>query len=168
MVQLTTVYSFILTEDITAPAARIWQALCDPTEVVRWDSGVAGPLDAPGDYPKAGQHVRWRYRHPLFHILHDWPQEVVAEQKLHSLLAVGPFRFDETYILQPSGAGCRLVVDIEVRAAIPMFGAIVERAYIGPVTRRTVAGSIRALKRHCEQRFEQLKTLERGHEPRAD
>ena len=36
-------------------------------------------LDAPADYPRAGQHVRWRYRHGMFRVLHDRPLEVRRE-----------------------------------------------------------------------------------------
>ena len=72
--------------------------------MVQWDTGVAAALDAPANYPQPGQHVRWRYRNGPFRILHDRPQDVVAERRLRSLLSVGPFRFDETYTLEPATA----------------------------------------------------------------
>jgi uncharacterized protein YndB with AHSA1/START domain len=143
-------YAFIVTQDIAAAPARVWRALCDPAEVVQWDTGVAAALDAPLDYPQPGQHVRWRYTNGPFRILHDRPQEVLPERRLRSLLRVGPFRFDETYTLAPQAAGCRLTATLEVRAPVPVLSWFVERAYLGPRTRAAVAASLAAIKRRCE------------------
>jgi hypothetical protein len=143
-------HSFTLSIDIAAPPARVWRALCDPAEVVQWDSGVVEALDAPDDYPQPGQHVRWRYRGGPFGILHDRPQEVVQEQKLTSDLGVGPFRFHETYRLEPVGAGCRLTVAMNLWALLPLVGSLVERLYLGASTRRTVQESLESIMRHCE------------------
>ena len=143
-------FAFAVTESIDASAARVWRALCDPAEVVQWDSGVTAALDAPADYPRPGQHVRWRYANGPFRTLHDRPQEVVAERTLRSLLAVGPFRFDETYTLEEQGRGCRLTAAMQVRASFGVLGWVFERLYLGPRTRTAVAASLRAIKRHCE------------------
>jgi polyketide cyclase/dehydrase/lipid transport protein len=143
-------YAFTVTEEIDAPTGRVWRALCDPVEVVQWDTGVAAALDAPADYPQPGQHVRWRYTNGPFRILHDRPQEVVRERTLRSLLRVGPFRFDETYTLEARGQGCHLSATMEVRASFGVIGWLVERAYLGVRTRATVAASLAAIKRHCE------------------
>jgi len=143
-------YSFTLTTDIAAPPARVWRALCDPAEVVQWDSGVEGALDAPGDYPKAGQHVRWRYANGPFRTLHDRPQEVVAERTLRSLITIGPLRFDETYTLEARPGATRLSTAMRVFAPLPLGGPLTERLYAGPASRRTVVVSMAALKRYCE------------------
>ena len=143
-----------MTEQVAATPARVWRALVEPAEVVRWDGGVTQALDAPPDYPRPGQHVRWRYTHGLglFHILHDRPREVVPERILRSSLAVGPFRFEETYTLTPRPGGCNLIADLAVHAALPLFGGLVDRFCIGPRTQAAVATSLRGLKRHCEAR----------------
>jgi uncharacterized protein YndB with AHSA1/START domain len=141
---------FTLEVSIAAPPSRVWRALCDPAEVVRWDTGVVEALDAPGDYPQPGQHVRWRYRGALVRILHDHPQEMVPERRLRSRLRVGPLRFDETYVLEPADAGTRLTVTMEVAVPLPVAGPLVERLYALPATRRAVHASMEALKRHCE------------------
>ncbi len=143
-------YAFTAHVDIAAPPARVWRALCDPVEVVRWDTGVVEALDAPSDYPQPGQHVRWRYSNGLFRVLHDRPQEVAAERTLRSLITIGPFRFDETYALAPSGGGTTLSAEMKVRAPVPVLGSLLERLYLGPQSRRTVEASLRAIKRHCE------------------
>lgn len=142
---------FVIELAIAAPPSRVWRALCDPAEVVRWDAGVVEALDAPADYPRPGQYVRWRYRGGLVRILHDRPQEVVPERKLRSLLRVGPLHFDETYMLEPAGGGTKLTVTMEVATSIPVVGRLVERWYALPTSRRAVAISIQALARHCER-----------------
>ena len=143
-------YAFDVSVEIDAPPSRVWRALCDPAEVVQWDTGVAEALDAPPDYPQPGQHVRWHYTNGPFRLLHDRPREVIEHQRLRSLLAVGPVRFDETYTLDPHGAGCRLTAAMLVRVPVPMLGALVERLYAGPAARSAVTASLQAIKRHCE------------------
>lgn len=143
-------YAFAVSVDVAAPPTRVWRALCDPAEVVCWDSGVGAALDAPPDYPSPGQHVRWHYSDGPFRILHDRPQEVVPERKLRSLLSVGPFRFDETYSLEPGGDGCRLSAAMELRAPLPPLGWALEHLCLAPRTQRAVEASLRAIKRHCE------------------
>ncbi len=143
-------YRFTVSTDIKATPARVWRALCDPAEVVVWDTGVEEAIDAPSDYPQPGQHVRWRYSNGPFRILNDRPQDVTPNKRLRSLLAVGPFRFDETYTLEENGAGCRLTAEMDVSVPVPLLGVLIERAYLGPSTRRTVEASLGAIKRHCE------------------
>ena len=143
-------YRFVVSMEIGAPSARVWRALCDPEEVVVWDTGVEKAIDAPDDYPQPGQHVRWRYRNGPFRILNDRPQEVVAERRLRSLLAVGPFRFDEAYTLEANGGGCKLTTEMDVTVPLPGIGWVIERLYLGPATERAVAASLKAIKRHCE------------------
>ncbi len=143
-------YAFRLAVDINAAPARVWRALCDPAEVVRWDGNVVEALDAPGDYLRPGQHVRWRCRSGPFRVLHDRPQEVEAERMLRSLLALGPFRFDETYDIEAVEGRCRLTAALIVRAPLPLLGPVVESLYLGPTTRRSVAAALEAIKRLCE------------------
>lgn len=144
-------HRFTVSVDIDATAARVWRALCDPAAVVQWDTGVAAALDAPDDYPRPGQHVRWRYSGGPFRILHDRPREVVPERVLRSLIALGPFRFDETYVLEHADGACRLSATMLCRAVLPVVGGLVERVYLRRATKRTVASSLRAIKRHCER-----------------
>lgn len=141
---------FSLSVEIAAPLSRVWRALCDPAEVVVWDTGIERALDAPADYPQPGQYVRWRYNNGPFRLLHDRPQEVVQERTLRSLLAVGPLRFDETYTLDATGAGCRLTAAMKLWMPIPVLGPLVEQVYGERVARSAVGASLRAIKRLCE------------------
>jgi hypothetical protein len=136
--------------DIDASPARVWRALCDPAEVVQWDSGVESAIDGPADYPQPGQVVLWRLRFGPFRTLIDRPQVVEPERALRSLLSFGPFRLDETYTLIPSAGGCALAVLIDAKADVPTLGTVIERTYLGPVVRRDFKASLAAIKRHCE------------------
>lgn len=143
-------FSFSVSVEINAPASRVWRALCDPAEVVVWDTGVDRALDAPPDYPQPGQHVRWRYSNGPFRLLHDRPQEVVPERTLRSLISNGPLRIDETYRLEAAGECTQLTATILLRVPWPIAGALAERRLFGPATQRTVTASLAAIKRHCE------------------
>jgi uncharacterized protein YndB with AHSA1/START domain len=147
------VYSFTLDVDIAASPARVWRALSDPSEVVCWDTGIVAPLDAPPDHPQPGQHVRWRYRNGPFRTLHDRPQGVVPERTFRSLIAVGPGRFDETYALtERSGGGTHLAAAMTVHVPLPAVGGLLERSYLGPMSRSTVDRSLAAITSFCESR----------------
>jgi hypothetical protein len=138
-----------LSVDIAATPQRVWRALCHPSEVVRWDSTVVRALDAPADYPRPGQHVRWRCK-GLFRTLHDRPQAVEHAGRLRSLLDLGPYHIDETYTLSELPSGCRLDLHVDLTVRIPILGSVVERVH---ATRSICEGfetSLRALKLHCE------------------
>ncbi len=137
---------------IEAPRARVWNALCEPARVSQWESGVVHALDAPPDYPRPGQQVRWRLRAGLWRLLHDRPQEVVREQKLRSLLSTGLIHYDETYTLVESGSGSStdLKLDLQVSVAIPLLGQLFDGLRAGADARRGFESSLDALKRHCE------------------
>ena len=142
--------SFTVGIDIEAPPSRVWRALCDPAEVVQWDTGVVEAIDAPAGYPQPGQHVRWRYSNGPFRTLHDRPQEVVPDRTLRSLIRVGPTEMDETYTLDPTDCGTRLTATMLVRVPWPVVGVLAERAVFGPAARKAVTASLQAIKRHCE------------------
>jgi len=136
--------------EIAAPPGRVWRALCRPDEVVRWDASVAEAVVAPPGYPMAGQRALWRCRSGPFRLLHDRPLEVVPERRLRSALSLGPFRYDETYDLEPSAQGCRLTARVGVRTALPLLGRVIDVLYAGPAARRAWQASLAGLKRHCE------------------
>lgn len=137
---------------IEASRERVWRALSVPTEVVCWDTGIVEPIDAPPDYPRAGQHVRWRYRlGPLPMILHDRPSEVEAPSLLRSSIRLGPFDFDETYTLRAVDASTtHLTAELKVSAVPAFLGARFERLFGLPLARATVRSSLAAIKQHCE------------------
>ena len=142
------------TVQIASGAQRVWRALTVPAEVVAWDTGIIEPLDAPPDYPRPGQHVRWRYRFgPLPLILHDRPTRVEAGSVLRSSIRLGPFDFDETYRLaSPRPSETTLTAELTVASHVPVAGWLLARIVGLPLGRVTVRTSLAAIKRHCETR----------------
>jgi hypothetical protein len=138
--------------EIAADLDRVWRALSTPDEVVCWDTGVLEPLDAPPDYPRAGQHVRWRYRlGPLRLTLHDRPSRVEVGSLLRSSIRLGPFDFVETYTLRDDGPSTtRLTAELVLTSNLPVLGSVLERVVGQPLARSTVRTSLAAIKRHCE------------------
>lgn len=147
--------NFVQTIEIAVGPDRVWRALTNPAEVVCWDTGVVEPLDAPRDYPRVGQHVRWRYRlGPLPLVLHDRPTRVEPVSLLRSSIRLGPFDFDETYTLRSTGTSTtELTADLSVSGAVPIVGSLLERVLGEPLARSTVRTSLAAIKRHCESSF---------------
>ena len=94
--------------------------------------------------------MRWRYTNGPHRVLHDRPQEVVPERTLRSLIDLGPMRMDERYTLVARGGGAELTAALALRVAWPVIGPIAARFVYGPASRRSVAASLRAIKRHCE------------------
>lgn len=139
------------TVDIEATPARVWRALCDPAEVVRWESGVSAALDAPADYPRPGQVVRWRTTSSPPGILVDRPQVVQPERVLRSLLTVGRVEMDETYTLAPLATGCRLAVTVEATSTVPVLGRAIERRRLASSVRKDFVAALDSIKRHCEE-----------------
>jgi hypothetical protein len=146
--------TFAETIDIAADRERVWQALSIPAEVVCWDTGIVEPLDAPPDYPRAGQHVRWRYcLGPVRLMLHDRPIQVEPASVLRSSIQLGPFDFDEIYTLRDKGAsGAHLTAELSVASTVPLLGFLLEKLVGQPLARATVRRSLAAIKRHCERR----------------
>lgn len=145
--------TFAETIEIAADPGRVWRALSVPAEVVCWDTGVVEPLDAPPDYPRAGQYVRWRYYlGPLPLILHDRPTRVEPGSVLRSSIRLGPFDFDETYTLHDQGSSAtRLTAELSLTSTVPILGSLLEWMVGQPLARSTVRSSLAAIKRHCER-----------------
>jgi uncharacterized protein YndB with AHSA1/START domain len=138
------------TTHIDAPVERVWGALCDPAEVLQWDSGVSAAIDAPGDYPRPGQTVRWQYRSERWAELLDRPQEVVSEQKLRSILEVGAYYMDETYSLTAWQGRTMLTTTVELTVRRSLLGPLLERLWAVREVRKGFEASLASLKLHCE------------------
>lgn len=140
---------------IGADRARVWRAITEPAQVAAWDAGIVAPIDVPLDYPKPGQHVRWRARMngvPI--VLHDRPIEVVGGERLRSSIAMGLFRFDETYTLadDPSGPQrTRITMKVVTSNEIPVVDGALDRFAVRQHAIELVSATLRALRAWCEQ-----------------
>jgi len=146
------VFRFSETIEIDAEVGRVWRALIAPEEVVSWDTVVSQALDSPTDYPRPGQHVRWRYRlGPLRLVLHDRPSRIEPCSVLRSQIKLGPFNFDETYTLCTHGLRTQLTAQLSVSCPIAIVGPLLTLLIGRPLAHSTVRDSLAAIKRHCEQ-----------------
>lgn len=142
--------------DIAADRGRVWHALTDPAAVVVWDTGIVAPIDAPPDYPRPGQTVRWRYRLlgiPL--TLIDRPQEVVPLERLRTLIALAFLRLDETYTLaSPASApgNTHLSVRLDIGNVLPVFRGAFDRRVGRGLALQTITESLRAIRDFCEKK----------------
>src|SRR4051812_38065248 len=141
----------VLTTQIASPVDRVWRALCDPAEVVLWDTGVVAAIDAPADYPRPGQTVRWQYRSQRWPELLDRPLEVIAEQKLRSVLELGPYYMDETYSLTAWQGGTVLTTTVDLTVRRSLIGPLLERLSSGREVRKGLEASLSGLKHYCEE-----------------
>jgi hypothetical protein len=140
---------------IRGDRARVWRALTDPAEVVGWDETLIAPIVVTPDYPKPGQHVRWRSQlNGLPVILHDRPIEVSVGERLRSNIAHGLFRFDETYSLadDPVEAGrTRLMLKIVASNEIPVVGGALDRFAVRQYATELASSALRAIRAWCER-----------------
>lgn len=147
--------TIVMSTVIGADRARVWRALTDPSQVTAWDASVVAPIDVPSDYPKPGQHVRWRARmNGLPIVLHDRPIEVIGAERLRSSIAMGLFRFDETYTLadDPSGPGrTRLTMKVITSNEIPVVGGALDRFSVRQQATELVSASLQAIRTWCER-----------------
>jgi hypothetical protein len=142
--------------EIAADRERIWHALTDPESVSVWDTGIVAPIDAPADYPRPGQTVRWRYR--LFGVpltLRDRPQEVVRLERLRTLISLAFLRIDETYTLQSlqgQPGQTRLAAHLDIGNTLPVFRRAFDRRIGRRLATQTITESLSAIRAFCEKK----------------
>ena len=139
---------------IGAERARVWRALTEAAEVVRWDERVLELVEPAGEYPQVGRKVRWRYQLGAIPVvLHECPLEVVPAARLRSSIALGLFRFDETFQLAPEpGADGRTRLSLKLVAgnSIPVVGGVLDRFAVRRLANEFIDAKLRALQKWCE------------------
>jgi uncharacterized protein YndB with AHSA1/START domain len=138
---------------VEAPPSQVWRAITDPAEVVSWDEPVLALLDPADGYPRVGRRVCWRYHLGTVQILaHDEPLEVVDGERLRSAVALGPFRFDQTWSLAPDGGPGRTQLGLRLASAnvIPTLGGSFDRFDVRRLAAEYIDSKLRSLRRWCE------------------
>ena len=139
---------------IGAGRARVWRALTEAAEVVRWDERVIALEDPAAEYPRVGRSVRWRYRlGSIPVVLHEQPLEVVPDSRLRSAMLLGLFRFDETFQLkaEPGDAGrTRLTLKLVASNSVPVVGGALDRFAVRRVATEFIDAKLRAVQKWCE------------------
>ena len=139
---------------IEADRARVWRALTEAAEVVRWDEHVLELFEPADEYPQVGRKVRWRYRLGAIPVvLHECPLKVIPDARLRSSVALGLFRFDETFQLATEpGAGDRTRLTLKVVASnsIPVVGGVLDRFAVRRLANEFIDAKLRAVQKWCE------------------
>jgi hypothetical protein len=94
--------------------------------------------------------VQWQYRSEHYPTLLDRPQEVVPEQRLRSILELGPYYIDETYELTAWQGGTMVTTTLELTVRRGVLGPLFERLWAGREVRKGFEASLKGLKRYCE------------------
>jgi hypothetical protein len=145
---------------IAAAPARVWRALTEPNELVEWDASMLAPIDPPADYPSCEATMRWRYLlGGVQLVLCEKPRQVVPLRKLHSSLAMGSLRFEQTYSLARDSASSdasqppvtRLGIKLVSANAIPVLGGMVDRFDVRRIAAARANDLLSALQQWCEQ-----------------
>jgi uncharacterized protein YndB with AHSA1/START domain len=139
---------------IGAEHERVWRALTNPAELVRWDERILAPVDSHDEYPFSGQHVRWRYRLGNVQlVMHDRPLEVRAPERLCSEISVGSMRYQQTFSLMPEQGQqprTRLGMKVVASNSIPVMGGVVDRFSVRRMAATHIDTTLRSLQKYCE------------------
>ena len=139
---------------IGAAPARVWRALTQAAEVVRWDERVIALEEPASEYPRVGRSVRWRYRLGSVPVLvREQPLEVVPDSKLRSSVSLGLFRFDETFQLtsEPGdGERTRLMLKLVASNSVPVVGGALDRFAVRRLATEFVDAKLRSVQKWCE------------------
>lgn len=134
---------------------RVWRALTAPSELVAWDERVLSPIGAPGEYPFAGQHVRWRYQLGSVQVvLHEEPLEIVRPERLCSALKVGSMRFEQTFTLTSESdepPRTRLSMKLVTTSSVPVVGDVVDRFSVRKMAAERIDHTLRSVQTWCHE-----------------
>ena len=142
-----------MTTKVAAERGRVWFALTDAAERVRWDAPLEAPIDVAPDHPRPGDHARWRYRlHGMPVVLHERTLEVVKGKRLRSAMSLGPFRFDLAYTLESEegAARTRLSAALSASNVVPVVGGVLDRFAVRRLASEIVAGALEGMRAHCK------------------
>lgn len=150
---------------IEAPRERVWRALSQPRERIRWDTRLLALTRPVPDYPHGEQAAHWRYQLGSVPVeLADQPVEVVPGKRLRQALAIGSFRFEQTWTLsegseESEGAEREERTERTTRVSlrfsapentVPVVGGSLDRFDLRRLASEIVDDSLRSLQRWCE------------------
>jgi len=137
---------------VAADRERVWSALTDASERLRWDRPLEAPIDVAPDHPRPGDHARWRYRlRGLPVVLHERTLEVVEGKRVRSAMTLGPFRFDLAFTLEPEDDGVRTRLSAALAASnvVPVVGGALDRFAVRRLASEIVAETLEGVRHHC-------------------
>jgi hypothetical protein len=138
---------------VNTPRERVWRAIAEPAEMIRWDDHVISlETSAPG-YPESGEAAHWRYRFGSVAVdLLDRPLEVVRGQRLKHAMSIGAFEFEEVYTLAGEGSQrTRLSLRLASSSnSVPVVGGELDRFDVRRLASELVDRNLRSIQKWCE------------------
>jgi len=145
-----------LSRVIGSAREHVWHAIIDPQQVIRWDEPMLALLEPAKAYPRVGQHVRWRYHLGTIPVVyHERLVEVVPGQRLRSTVAMGLFRFQQTWsLVDDPGDPQRTRLGLRLTAAnvIPVVSGLIDRFAVRRLSAEYADTKLQALQMWCENR----------------
>lgn len=148
---------------VHTPRARVWRALTDPAEIIRWDERILSLEEAPasGGMPAPAasgatpaEPAHWRYRLGSVPVeLVDRVVEVAPGQRLRHAMSIGSFGFEEIYTLADEGGPEHTRLSLRFASAsnsIPVVGGAIDRFDLRRLATEIVDGNLRAIQKWCE------------------
>jgi hypothetical protein len=139
---------------VHTPRVRVWRALTEPAEVIRWDERILSLEEPSPDYPSTEQVAHWRYRLGSVAVdLRDQPLEVLPGQRLRHARSIGSFEFEETYTLSDDGTSenTRLALRLASPSnSVPVVGGTLDRFDVRRLASEIVDGNLRSIQKWCE------------------
>jgi hypothetical protein len=142
---------------ISADRKRVWRALSDPRELARWDKSRLGAVDAPSDYPLAGQKVLWRSQLGSVRlVMKERLTQVEPLERLAADLVIGSLHLQQLYVLieepedRAQAARTRVSLKHSASNRVHLIGAEVDRFEVRRMLIERIDTTLRALQKWCE------------------
>ena len=139
---------------VHTPRGRVWRALIDPLEVIRWDERILALEEAtpPGSGEEPVAHLRYRLGSVPVSLL-DRRLEVVKGRRLRHAMSIGSFDFEEIYTLADEGASEHTRLSLRLASqsnSIPVVGGSLDRFDVRKLATEIVDGNLRSIQKWCE------------------
>jgi len=148
------VITVAMSTTVSADRGRVWRALTEPAELIRWDESLVTLLFNSDDRPQPGRSTRWRYRLGATTIdMRNELLEVIPGEFLRSATAIGLFRFGESYSLSTEVGDTdrtRLHHKLVAENSLPVVGGLLDRFAIRRIAAGIIDTKLRSLQKWCE------------------
>lgn len=138
-----------MTAKVRAARTRVWQALTDAEEILRWDEPALALLERAEHWPSVGAARVWRYRLGTVTVkLRERPLEIVDGERIRSNVKLGLFAFEQSWsLVEPEPGSTHLGLSIAAKQhAIPVLGGELDRFDVRRVAAEYVDAKLRGLR----------------------
>jgi uncharacterized protein YndB with AHSA1/START domain len=142
---------------VSAKRERVWRALVDPAEIVRWDESRTALVDRDRSYPAEGERFRWRSKlGSVALVLTETPREIEPLERLASECSAGSLHYEELFLLvaeagdRAQDARTRVSLKLSTRNRLQLIGAEVDRFEVRKLLIERIDCTLRSLQKWCE------------------